>query len=42
MTTDAKGIQTSKTVDEESTSNKYSFVGNFKRPLDIVQWLQER
>ena len=42
MTTDVKGIQTSKTVDEESTSNKYSFVGNFKRPLDIVQWLQPK
>ena len=26
MTTDVKGIQTSKTVDEESTSNKYSFI----------------
>ena len=42
MTTDVKGIQTSKTLDEESTSNKYSFVGNFKRPIDIVQWLQPK
>ena len=42
MTTDAKGIQTSKTVDEESTSNKYSFIGNFKRPIDIIQWLQPK
>ena len=42
MTTDVKGIQTSKTVDEESTSNKYSFIGNFKRPIDIIQWLQPK
>ena len=42
MTTDVKGIQTSKTLDEESTSNKYSFVGNFKKPFDIIQWLQPK
>ena len=42
MTTDVKGIQTSKKLDEESSANKYSFVGNYKRPIDIVQWLQPK
>ena len=42
MTTDEKGIMTTKKIDEESTANKYSFVGNFKRPMDIVQWLQPK
>ena len=26
---------TTKELDEESSANKYSFVGNFKRPIDI-------
>ncbi len=42
MTSDPKGIMTSKELDEESTSNKYSFVGNYKRPIDIIQWLQPK
>ncbi len=42
LTSDVKGIQTSKTLDEESSSNKYSFIGNFRRPIDIIQWLQPK
>ena len=42
MTTDEKGIMTTKKIDEESSANKYSFLGNFKRPMDIVQWLQPK
>ena len=33
LTTDEKGIKTSKTLEEESSSNKYSFIGNFKPTL---------
>ena len=42
LTTDEKGIKTSKTLEEESSSNKYSFIGNFRRPIDIIQWLQPK
>ena len=39
---DPKGITTSKTLDDEPTGNKYSFVGNYKKPFDIIQWLQPK
>ena len=42
MTTDVKGIQTTKKLDEEQSANKYSFLGNFWRPMDIIQWLQPK
>ena len=42
LTTDEKGIMTTKELNEESSANKYSFVGNFKRPIDIIQWLQPK
>ena len=37
---DKKGVQTSKNLDNtDRTINSYSFVGNFKRPFDTIQWL---
>ena len=36
---DKKGIQTSKNLDKDQAFNKYSFVGNMKRPFDTIQWL---
>ena len=36
---DKKGIQTSKKLDKDRATNKYSFVGNLKRPFDTIQWL---
>ena len=34
-----KGIQTSKKLEKDRATNKYSFVGNLKRPFDTIQWL---
>ena len=34
-----KGIQTSKKLDKDRATNKYSFIGNLKRPFDTIQWL---
>ena len=34
-----KGIQTSKKLDKDRATNRYSFVGNLKRPFDTIQWL---
>ena len=36
---DKKGIQTSKKLDKDRATNRYSFVGNLKRPFDTIQWL---
>ena len=36
---DKKGIQTDKPLDKDQAFNKYSFVGNMKRPFDTIQWL---
>ena len=36
---DKKGIQTSKNLDKDQAFNKYSFIGNMKRPFDTIQWL---
>ena len=36
---DKKGIKTSKKLDKDRATNRYSFVGNLKRPFDTVQWL---
>ena len=36
---DKKGIQTDKKLDKDESFNKYSFVGNLKRPFDTIQWL---
>ena len=36
---DKRGIQTSKNLDKDQAFNKYSFVGNMKRPFDTIQWL---
>ena len=34
-----KGIQTSKKFERDRATNKYSFIGNLKRPFDTIQWL---
>ena len=39
---DSKGITTSKTLDQEQSGNKYSFVGNYRKPFDLIQWLQPK
>ena len=36
---DKKGIQSSKKLNKDRATNKYSFVGNLKRPFDTIQWL---
>ena len=36
---DKRGIQTDKPLDKDQAFNKYSFVGNMKRPFDTIQWL---
>jgi len=39
LVSEEKGIKTTKTLDSEAAANKYTFVGNQKRPIDIIQWL---
>ena len=36
---DKKGIQSSKKLERDRSTNSYSFVGNLKRPFDTIQWL---
>ena len=36
---DKKSIQTSKNLETDESFNKYSLVGNLKRPFDTIQWL---
>ena len=36
---DKKGIQTKKKLKSDKAVNKYTFVGNLKRPFDTIQWL---
>ena len=36
---DKKGIQTEKEFKSDDAVNKYSFVGNLKRPFETIQWL---
>ena len=36
---DKKGIQTEKEFNSDQAVNKYSFVGNLKRPFETLQWL---
>ena len=36
---DKKGIQTEKEFKSDQAVNKYSFIGNLKRPFETIQWL---
>ena len=36
---DKKGIQTEKEIKTDNAVNKYSFIGNLKRPFETIQWL---
>ena len=36
---DKKGIQTEKEFKSDQAVNKYSFLGNLKRPFETIQWL---
>ena len=36
---DKKGIQTEKKFETDQAVNKYSFLGNLKRPFETIQWL---
>lgn len=39
LRTEKKGINTSKTLHKDAAANSYSFVGNQRRPIDLIQWL---
>ena len=39
LETEVKGIQTEKEIKTDDAVNKYSFVGNLKRPFETIQWL---
>ena len=36
---DKKGIKSKKKLKKDRSTNKYTFVGNLKRPFDTIQWL---
>ena len=36
---DKKGIKSKKKLKKDRSANKYTFVGNLKRPFDTIQWL---
>tara|TARA_Y100001937_G_scaffold127803_1_gene201187 strand:+ start:505 stop:1758 length:1254 start_codon:yes stop_codon:yes gene_type:complete len=36
---DKKGIRTDKKLEKDKSFNKYTFVGNLKRPFDTIDWL---
>ena len=36
---DKKGIRSSKKLEKDRATNKYTFIGNLKRPFDTIQWL---
>ena len=39
LQSEPKGIQTKKEIKSDDALNKYSFVGNLKRPFETIQWL---
>ena len=39
---DKKGIQSPKKLDKDNAVNSYAFIGNLKRPIDVIQWLQPK
>ena len=39
LETESKGIQTEKEIKTDNAVNKYSFIGNLKRPFETIQWL---
>ena len=39
LQSEPKGIQTKKEIKSDDSVNKYSFVGNLKRPFETIQWL---
>ena len=39
LESEEKGIKTKKEVKSDDAVNKYSFVGNLKRPFETIQWL---
>ena len=39
LESEAKGIKTKKEIKSDDAVNKYSFVGNLKRPFETIQWL---
>ena len=39
LETEVKGFQTEKEIKTDDAVNKYSFVGNLKRPFETIQWL---
>ena len=42
LTKDKRGIQTKKKLKKDRSLNKYTFVGNLKRPFDTVRWLSPK
>ena len=39
LESEEKGIKTKKEIKSDDAVNKYSFVGNLKRPFETIQWL---
>ena len=39
LESEEKGIKTKKEIESDDAVNKYSFVGNLKRPFETIQWL---
>ena len=39
LESETKGIKTKKEIKSDDAVNKYSFVGNLKRPFETIQWL---
>ena len=39
---DKKGIQSPKKLDKDNAVNSYAFIGNLKRPIDVITWLQPK
>ena len=39
LESEQKGIKTKKEIKSDDAVNKYSFVGNLKRPFETIQWL---
>jgi len=42
LVSESKGIKTTRTLTSDPTANSYSFVGNQRRPMDLIQWLSPK
>lgn len=42
LRSESKGIKTTKSLFKDPVANSYSFVGNQRRPMDLIQWLSPK